>query len=42
MYDGIGFGIGMPLILLIIVNVNQAIGYCFPWCYIRDEMTYRK
>ena len=30
MYDGVGFS--MTLILLIIVNVNQAIGYCFPWC----------
>ena len=39
-YDGIGFG--MPLILLNIVKVNQTIGYCFPWCLIRDDLSKNK
>ena len=34
-YGGIGFGI--PLILLIIANLNKAIGYCSPWCWILED-----
>lgn len=34
-YGLIGFGI--PLLLLIIANVKGAVGYCSPWCWIKED-----